>query len=495
MNKSAAIAAGVVIVVGALATGGAWYTGQQLPGVLNESIAKGNQELTKAFASSQYKGNIQLESLESGLFSSTAHYRTTFQALDENGQPHTLEMKFVDRIEHGPLPLSRLASLKLLPVMAVSNLEVEKTPDTEKWFAMSNGKVPFTGRGSIGYDRSLNGHFEFAPLQYKDSDGEFAFSGLSFDTEASGDAEKLKVTGNMDNLQLNVQSPDGPVALQAKGMSFDSGGTKGKAGFYLGHSNVKIDQLVFQPVGRPAVQLEQFTNTNLMQEDADKLAAQVNYDIGKLSYSGKEIGAAHLGLRFGNLDVAATRSLYQLFQEKIVPAQQAAAAAEEPLELNLSAADQALLDAEMRKLLAGKPHIELEKFSLKTANGESHAHLSIDLADPGDFDQPQDELVSKSLSQLSARVVLSKPMIQDIVGLQASLQGVTDPKEIAEQGKAVSEMAAVMAQGMQLAKVEGDEIVSTLQYANDSVDFNGQKMTPEQFMTFVMANSGMLGAQ
>ncbi|WP_045485641.1 YdgA family protein [Pseudomonas sp. StFLB209] len=494
MNKSG-IAAGVIVAVGALAIGGAWCTGQQLPGVLNETLAKGNQELTKAFAGSQYKVDLQLESLDSGLFSSTARYRSTVQALDENGQTQTLEFKFVDHIQHGPLPLSRLASLKLLPVMAVSKAELEKTPDVEKWFAMSQGKTPFHTDASIGYDCSVNGTVTFAPLQYKDTDGEFSFSGLTLLTDASADADKLKMTGTMDSLQLNVQSPDGPVAMQVKGMSFDTGGTKGKAGFYLGHSNVKVDQLVFQPVGRPAVQLDNFTNTNLMQEEGDKLAAQINYDVAKISYSGKDIGAAHLGLRFSNFDVASTRSLYQLFQEKVVPQQQAAAAAEQPLELNLSPADQALLDAEMRKLLAGKPHIELEKFSLKTANGESHAHLSVDLTDPGAFDQPQDELLSKSLGQVTARVVLSKPMIRDIVGLQANLQGVTDPKEVADQANAVSDMAAVMAQGMQLAKVEGENIVTSLQYANNSVDFNGQKMTPEQFVAFIMANSGALGAQ
>lgn len=494
MNKSG-IAAGVIVVVGALATGGAWYTGQQLPGVLNEALAKGNQELAKAFAGSQYKVTVQLESLDSGLFSSTARYRSTIEALDENGQTKTLEFKAVDHIQHGPLPLSRLASLKLLPVMAVSKAELEKTPDVEKWFAMSQGKTPLSSESSIGYDRSVNATVKFAPLQYKDADGEFNFSGLSMVTDASADADKLKVSGTMDSLQMNVQSPDGPVAIQVKGMSFDTGGTKGKAGFYLGHSNVKLDQVVFQAAGRLPVQLENFTNTNLMQEEGDKLAAQVNYDVAKISYSGKDIGAAHLGLRLSNFDVASSRALYQLFQEKVVPQQQAAAAAEEPFELNLSAADQALLDAEMRKLLAGKPHIELEKLSLKTANGESHAHLSIDLTDPGAFDQSQDELLGKSLGQVTARVVLSKPMIRDIVGLQANLQGVTDPKEVADQANAVSDMAAVMAQGMQLAKLEGENIVTSLQYANNSVDFNGQKMTPEQFVAFIMANSGVLGAQ
>lgn len=496
MNKSAGIVAGVIIVVGALATGGAWYTGQQLPGVLNDTLAKGNQELAQAFAGSGYQANVQLESLDSGLFRSTARYRSTFQAKDENGQVQTLELHFVDHIEHGPLPLSRLTSLKLLPVMAVSNGELVKTPDTEKWFALSQGVVPFKSQTSIGYDRAVNGTLTLAPMQMKDTDGEFNFSGLTLHSDVSADAEKIKVTGNMDNLQLNVQSAEGPVSMQLKGMTFDTGGTKGKAGFYLGHSNLKFEQVSFQAVGRPALQIDQFVNTNLMQEEGDKLSAQINYDIGKIAYSGKDIGAAHLGLRFGNFDIAATKSLYQLFQQTVVPQQQAAAAAQRPLEkIELSAADQALLNAELGKVLAGKPHIELEKLSLRTANGESHARLSIDLTDPGSFEQAPDELVNKSLGAVDARIVLSKAMIQDLVGLQANLQGITDPKAITEQATTTSEMIGAMASALQLAKVEGDNIVTTLQYGNDSVDFNGRKMSVEEFAAFVMANTGALGAQ
>ncbi|KQQ49187.1 GTP-binding protein [Pseudomonas sp. Leaf127] len=493
MNKSAGIVAGVIIVVGAVVTGGAWYTGQQLPGVLNDTLAKGNQELAKAFAGSEYKATVQMESLDSGLFSSTARYRTTFQAPNAEGQMQTLELYFVDHIEHGPLPLSRLTSLKLLPVMAVSNGEIEKTKDSEKWFALSQGATPFKSQASIGYDRAVNGSLTFAPMQMKDADGEFNFSGMVLHSDVSADAEKIKVTGNMDSLQLNVQSPDGPVAMQVKGMSFDTGGTKGKVGFYLGHSNVKVEQMTFQPAGAATVQLDQLANTNLMQEEGDKLSAQINYDIGKIAYNGKEIGAAHMGLRFGNFDIVATKALYQLFQEKVVPQQQAAAAAQEPLDIELTPADQALVDAQMSKLLAGKPHLELEKLSLRTANGESHARISIDLADPGPLDQPQDELVSKSIGALDARFVLSKGMVQDLVGLQASMQGMTDAKEISEQATTTSEMIGAMAQGMQLAKVEGDNIVTSLQYANNSVDFNGRKMTVEEFVAFVMASSGAMG--
>ncbi|MNG39029.1 hypothetical protein D3C84_1269410 [compost metagenome] len=47
-----------------------------------------------------------------------------------------------------------------------------------------------------------------------------------------------------------------------------------------------------------------------------------------------------------------------------------------------------------------------------------------------------------------------------------------------------------MAVGTQLAKLEDNNIVAKLHYANNQVEFNGQKMTVEEFVGFVMSKFG-----
>ncbi|MNV93475.1 hypothetical protein D3C71_1881710 [compost metagenome] len=54
-------------------------------------------------------------------------------------------------------------------------------------------------------------------------------------------------------------------------------------------------------------------------------------------------------------------------------------------------------------------------------------------------------------------------------------------------------MVSGMAVGTQLATLDGNNIVSKLHYANDQVDFNGQKMTVDQFVGFVMSKLGDTG--
>lgn len=487
MNKSVGIAAGVIVVVGALATAGAWYTGTRIEGVLRDSIEQGNQELAKSLKGSESSITLEMVSIDRHLFSSTAHYRVRVHDENLTTEGKNAEFLFVDNIEHGPLPFSRLKSFKLLPVMAQSNFEMEQSPSAAKWFAMSNGVSPVTGHASVGYDRSTSGALLLSPLELKDVDGTFTFSGLRLDTEASADAEKLKVLGKMDNFQLNVTSSEGEVALGAKGFTFDMGGTKGKSGFYLGHNNVKAEQILAQVAGQAPIVLKDVTGTSLSQEDGGNLAAQVSYNVGMINYRGRDVGALQSAFKIGNFDVAASQALYDFYQTKILPQQQAANAAGEKLELQLSPADQQVLDAQLIKLLAAKPHVELEKLGLKTANGESHLRIAVDLTDTGVADQASPDRFRNAIAQLQAGLVLSKPMISDLATLQAGLAGQTDPAAIAEQAKAASDMAGAMAVMTQVAKVEGDNIVSNLQYANNLVDFNGQKMSPEQFIALIMS--------
>ena len=78
----------------------------------------------------------------------------------------------------------------------------------------------------------------------------------------------------------------------------------------------------------------------------------------------------------------------------------------------------------------------------------------------------------------------------DLMSIQPQLQGV--PADRATQtAKGQAEMVGTMATAMGVAKVENDNIVSYLNYADGQVDFNGKKMPLQQFMMMVM--SGAMG--
>ncbi|WP_434676529.1 YdgA family protein [Pseudomonas sp. D3-10] len=495
MNKSASVLLGIVVVIGAISAGGAWYTGTKLEGVLNTAIADSNKQLQTALAGSNGTASIELVSLDRGTFSSTAHYRLKGEGEMFGGE--SVELLFVDNIEHGPLPVSRLMTLKWLPVMATSHTELERTPLTEKWFVAAKDKSPLKGVFNLGYDQSTNGTVELLPLDTKlDEQSQLIFSGLKIDVAASAQAEKIKADGYMDSFKLTTVAEDQtPVQIELSGLTLASNLTKSTYGYYMGDNTLLLSNSKTSFGEQKSVLgLKNFEMKNNSSEKGTSASGRADYKIGELSFNDKVIGSAQMAVSLKNLDIPATMSLMQVYQAKLQPYEKAAAeaaeAGEPAPELNLTEAEEAQVKADLEKLLAGAPQVALENLSFNTANGESRASLVVDLAKPQSMDLPPDELGRQLLALLDFKVKVSKPMLVDLLTVQAQMEGQTDAKLIADQATATSDMFSAMAVGTELAKLEGNDVVTNLHYANNQVDFNGQKMTVEQFSAFVMSKLG-----
>lgn len=495
MNKSASVLLGIVVAIGAVSAGGAWYTGTKLEGVLQTAIAESNKQMVTALAGSNSSSSIELVSLDRGIFSSTAHYRLKGEGDMFGGE--AVELLVVDNIEHGPLPFSRLMTLKWLPVMATSHTEIERTPLTEKWFAAAKDKSPLKGVFNLGYDQSVNGTLELLPLDAKlDEQSQVVFSGLKLDLAANAQAQKIKADGYMDSLKLtSVAEDQSPVLVELNGLTLASNLSKSSYGYYMG-DNALILSNIKASFGeqKSVVGLKNIEMKNSSTESGTSASGRADYKIGELSFNDKTIGAVQMAISAKNLDIPATMSLMQVYQAKLQPYEKAAAeaaeAGEPAPELNLTEAEEAQVKADLEKLLAAGPQIALENLSFSTASGESRASLVVDLAKPQSMDLPPDELGRQLLALLEFNVKVSKPMLVDLATVQAQMEGQTDAKLIADQALATSDMFSAMAVGTQLATLEGNDVVTKLRYANNQVDFNGKKMTVEEFTTFVMNQMG-----
>ena len=492
MNKSAGVLLGIVVAIGAISAGGAWYTGTKIESVLNTSLADANQQLQAALVGHKGTASLELVSLERHVFSSTAHYRLKGEGEMFGEEP--VELLFVDHIEHGPLPFSRLVSLKWLPVMATSHYELEKTPLTEKWFAAAKDVSPLKGVVNIGYDNSTNGTLEMLPLETAlDDKSSLKFSGLKLDVSASAQAQKVKADGYMDSLKLTTVSEDqAPVQVELNGLTLASNLSKSTYGYYTGENTVVLtsSQTTFG-AKQSVLGFKNFEMKNQTEESGTSASGRADYKVGEVSLNGKAFGSAQLAMSLKNLDIPATMSLMQIYQSKLQPYEQLAAEAAEagqPVpELKLTEAEEAQLKTGLEQLLAAGPQVALENLSFKTTNGESRANLVLDLTKPQSIELPTDQLIRQLIALLDINLQVSKPMLVDVFTVQSQIDGQTDAKLIADQATATADMFGSMAVGSQLAKLDGNNIVSKLHYANNQVEFNGQKMTVEEFVGFVMS--------
>ncbi|SKB07332.1 Uncharacterized conserved protein YdgA, DUF945 family [Pseudomonas extremaustralis] len=498
MNKPAVVLLGFVVAVGVVSAGGAWYTGKQLEPVLQTAIQDANKELQRSMAGVDGSLDLELVSLERGLFSSTAHYRLKAQGSFFGKQNPNPELLFVDHIEHGPLPFSRLVSFKWLPVMATSHSALEKNATSEKWFAAAKDVSPLKGVFNMGYNRSVNGNLELLPLEFKDDTSSVSFSGANLDIDSTAEGKKVKAEGYMNSLKVAVVDANGaPFDVEFAGLTVASNVEKSTFGFYTGQNTIELTdtKLTFGPQ-KAVLTLKGFEQKDSSDIKDNNMDGRVDYKIDEIGYQGKPVGSAAMALSLKNIDVPSGLLLTKLYQDKMQPVQAAAAAGEPVPELQLTDAEQALVEANVNQLLAAKPHLALENLSLKTTHGESRFSLALDLAKPASMELPPVELGKQVIALLDANLTLSKPMIADVAALQAQVSGVTDPQAIEQQSQMASDMVSGMAVGTQLATLVGSDVVSKLHYANNEVIFNGQKMTVEQFIGFVIAKVGAVsGAQ
>lgn len=494
MKKAVGIAAGIVVVAAAVAATGAWYTGTQLEPVLADAVRQANQELATSLTGEdgQPVAKVELIGLQRHFFSSVAQYRVTLQGPELGGEKGTREWLLEDRIEHGPLPASRLKSFNLLPVMAASHFTLQNSPDTAAWFAMSQGVAPLSGQATIGYDRSSETELKILPLQFQDETGRVSFSGLNARASLSGDTRKYSMSGGSEHLVADVKGEHGDVHFEFKGLSFDVGGTKGSSGFYLGHNDVKVAAATLGVPNMAVLQLRDVNSSGLMQEVDGNFAAQLSYDIGMITYADHPVGAMQMAWKFGNFNMVASQGLLKLYQDVIAPQLAVEVPQGQVPTVQLAPAEQQQLDQGMAALLDARPHIELERFTLKTANGESRLSVAADLANPAPLKPDAPGYAQKVLGQLDAKLTLSKPMLSDLGSLQASVQGATDPAMIAQAGEDLSATVAGLGQMLGLAKDEGEQVVSSLSYKDAMVDFNGRKMTAQQFLAMVTGQVGAL---
>lgn len=495
MNKIAGIAVGVVVAVGVISTAGAWYTGTRLPDVLKNAVEEANQQGQDALLGTGFTAKMELVSLETRLFTSTAHYRVRFDMPDNDDGPRHVEVLFVDNIEHGPLPFSRLKRLNLWPVMAASNYQLEANEFTQQWFDAAKGAAPLSGQGALGYDLSTSGTVAFAPLDFAPTPtSTVKFSGMTLDVKASEHAKKVVVTGSMDSLLIRgADSEETPIQAELRGLTVDSDQHMGSGDFYLGDSRLNLATLQLNMGDKPPVLVKDVSQFGSLEEASGLLAGRVGYDIGMVSYDGKDVAGMHMLWSMKNLDSGVIQSLIELYREKLTPIQNAQALDEEAPDVAFTPAEEERLKRDVEKLLSAKPQIALEKYSINTSSGEASLSLHVDLNKPESFELPPPELAKQMIAQLDAKLSIDKAMIGDGVRAQAQFEGQTDAKAIEDQAAMLTEMGSGMALGTGLLTLEGDALKSSLHYANDKVTFNGQDMTVEEFALFVMSKANGLG--
>lgn len=501
MKKSVGILCGLAIAIAGITTAGAWYTGKQLPEQLDEAVSRSNEQLKRALVNYGGSMTVELVALDRHWFSSSAQYR--LKAKDINlghGEIVSFDLGVTDQIEHGPFPWSRVKAFKLLPVMAVSNSRLQKDELTAPWFAAAGEQSPISAHTSLGYTGDVDSTITLAPLKRNEANGSsLNFSGMTL--QVSGDQQGKASTfhGSADRLEMKLVGDDHPPAtFELSGLKVGGNLAASKHdAVYVGNVDLLLAEAKATLGARQQQLVLKGIEQNLLQtvDGPDTVGGRADYRVADITWDGRAVGSLQMGVSVKSLNAPALQSLSQWYQAHL-PEFEAAQAAGQPVPvIPMDETEKAKFQGDLRQLLASKPKLAIENLALRTANGESRFDLSMDFADPASFDLPPDELSKQLITEVKSKLSLSKPMIGDLATLQALLEGQTDAQAIAAQSSQAGEMVGLMALQSGLATVQGNDVVASLHYADGMVDFNGKKMTVEQFAMLLAAHFAAMQPQ
>jgi uncharacterized protein YdgA (DUF945 family) len=498
MKKAIGVVAGLVVVVGVAWTAGAWYTGERLEAIMQQRVDEGNARLQTMFPGN--RAVLSLEKLDRHLFSSDMLLRVRVQTGGGvSGQPARQDVVDVAaHVGHGPFPLERLKHGELMPVMAAGTFRLQENETTRAWFEATKGVPPLSGRAAIGYTQTVSGTVRAEPVKLAHNDLSIDFSGFVLDFDQDAD-KRTRLDGAMDSLAFKKTTRGGtPEQAEVTGLTLASDTHPGPADLHLGNTTLSIKKLALGVAGRPPVVLNVYTQRTEATEDKGALALHAAYNVTTLNVGGKDIGSVQAALGAKNLAPEALKTLVTLYgrlwSRNMEQAQKEGAedAGKAPSAVpNLTPEEQAQALAARDALLAGNPTLYIDPILLKTPQGEARFTLNVDLGAPGSADQPIDERIAQAVRKLDARASLAKQLVADLLLNNLQREGV-DPAQANVQAAALAEMMGKLAADSGYAKVQGNDIVSSLQYADRVVDLNGKKMPLDQFAGMVL--QGVMGA-
>ncbi|WP_312996337.1 YdgA family protein [Leclercia sp.] len=482
--KKSVIAAGVIVALGVVWTGAAWYTGKQLESHLAEMVAQANSELKRTAPEAGLE--LGYQDYQRGLFKS--HLQLVLKPAAGTQSPwlqpgQSLILNEV--VDHGPFPLAQLKHFNLIPSMASVKSTLVNNEASKPLFDLAKNESPFEANTRISYSGDTRSDIALKALNYENGDEKVAFSGGNFQLDADRDGKAFSLKGEAASGLVNAVNEYG----QKVQLTFNNLKTEGNSHLTdfnerIGDQKVTLDKLAIAIEGKEMAVLE---GTDLngkaeLSKDGKSVNSQLDYSLKSLKVQNQDLGTGKLTLKIGNIDGQAWHQFSQQYRT-----QSQALMADKTLMENPALYQQKATEvffSSLPILLKGEPVVTLAPLSWKNSKGETNFNLSLFLKDPATATgeaQTLTQEVDRSVKSLESKLTIPMDMATEFMTQIAKLEGYNED----DAGKLASQQVkglAAMGQMFRITTVEDNVISTSLQYSNGQVTLNGQKMPLEEFV-------------
>lgn len=480
--KKSTVALGIIVALGAVGVGGAWFTGEKAQTEYLRQIELANQKFQRLGLSDSVNLVYKNKQFDRSFFTSQVEDEVVI-SLPKEGQVFIIP--FSTKLYHGPFPLDQLTKFNFMPTMFSAQGVIGKNETTQPLFDLLKSDKPVQYQASTSYSLATKGKVELAAGEVTDPNSpqnKLAWSniniGFDVDKDRAGKydlvSDEISFNSNFDNIEIeeskDVVMPKS-VTMKMKGLKFETSFNPTKwAYIYTGKSVSSAESI-------------EMTNTNSLDDtvsiiykgtkgtsdislNGDFVNLKSESSVDSFVLNGKELGKLTNNNELNHIEANAANALIEaLFTVSVSDDENAN---QEMVSEILSS----WVENHGMAIFNNQPQIKLNPVSISDDQGKVSLNLNVALAKDPKFDLMAGSLY-KQFTDFSVNIHVDKATV---VKLMTQL----DPEADKALIKAQIEEQAKQAAAQNIVVNNDKNVTFNLVLEKDELKLNGQVIPEEQ---------------
>ena len=481
--KKSTVALGVIVALGVVGVGGAWFTGEKAQTEYLRQIELANQKLQSLGLSDSVNLVYKNKQFDRSFFTSQVEDEVVI-SLPKEGQVFTIPLS--TKLYHGPFPLNQLEKFNFVPTMFSAQGVIGKNETTQPLFDFLKSDKPVQYQASTSYSLATKGKVELAAGEMTDPhspQNKISWSNINIGFDVDKDrAGKYDMTLDEVTADLGPSSADGDsqdatavksVKMKMKGMKLDASFNPTKwAYIYTGKGSSSTESFEMTSTdyaGKTTSIIEKgLKATSDISLDSDFVNFKNENALDSVIIDGKDLGKLTYNAEFNHIEANAVNALIEAVFTVFKSVRDDKNVNDEVVSEILSS----WVENHGMAIFNNQPQLKLNPVSISDNQGKVSLDLNVALAKEPKFDLMKGSLY-KQFTDFAVHIHVDKATVEKIMTQFAPEEDKALIKEkIEEQAKQAAAQNIV---------VNNDKNVTlALVLENGELKLNGQVIPEEQ---------------
>ena len=420
--KKSVVALGVIVALGAVGVGGAWFTGEKAQTEYLRQIELANKQAQALGLSDSFKVVYKNKQFDRGLFTSQVEDELVI-SLPEEGETFTIPLS--TKLYHGPFPLDQLTKFNFMPAMFSAQGVIGKNETTQPLFDLLKSDKPVQYQATTSYNLSTKGKVELAGGELTDPESpgtKVTWSNINMGFDINKDlAGKYDMTLNevsatvLPEVMEEQDGEDMPksITMKMKGMKVEGSYNPTKwAYIYTGNSTSLVDSFEMATLyhaGKESTVVQKgFKAKSDISLDGDFVSAKSENTVDSIAIDGKDFGKLTYNVELNHIEANAINALIEaLFTVFESISDEENSSNEEMVSEILSS----WAENHGMAIFNNQPQIKLNPISISNSQGKVSLDLNVALAKDPKFDLMAGSLY-KQFTDFALNIHVDKEMVE-----------------------------------------------------------------------------------